>query len=156
MKLQPLDPPLLLIIDPAPTFPRIVSVILRRADCPVEVIAFQTTELAIFWLSGNMDTKKATYPFCSPWDAYPPLRRPTIAIMSLSFSLDERDLVMDWLYVHHRSTKIITTSTDEEVHALGDDRDELYWRHVVAHLPRPTRSTEVIERVTAALVSSPS
>ncbi|MBA2391974.1 MAG: hypothetical protein H0V70_04435 [Ktedonobacteraceae bacterium] len=154
MKLYPLDPPLLLIVDSAPTFPLIVSVILRRAGCPVEVVAFQTPELAIFWLSGTMDEKKATkYPLGSPWDAYPPLRRPAIAIVSLHFPPDERDLVMDWLYVHSRRTKIITTATEEEMQAVGDDRDELYWRCVVAHLPRPARDTDVITHVTAALAS---
>ena len=154
MKLKPLDPPLILVVDPALTFPLILKAVLRRADCSeVEVVAFPTPELAIFWLNGEMDEKKTKYPFGSPWDAYPARRRPTIAIVSLSFSLDERDRIMDWLYVHYRSTKIITTSTDEEVHALGDDRDELYWRRVVSHLPRPARDTDVIEQVLPLLLS---
>jgi hypothetical protein len=158
MKLKPFDPPLILVVDPASTFPLILKAVLRRADCSeVEVVAFPTPEQAIFWLSGEMDQEKATkYPFFSPWDEYPALRRPMIAIVSLSFPLDERDRIMDWLYVRYRATQIITTSTDEEVHALGDDRDELYWRRVVAHLPRPAQSTEVIELVVAALASSSS
>ena len=158
MKLQPLDPPLLLIVDPAPTFPLILKAILRRASCDeVEVVTFPQPEQAIFWLSGQMDQEKATkYPFFSPWDECPALRRPMIAIVSLSFPLDERDRIMDWLYVRYRATKIITTSTDEEVHALGDDRDELYWRRVVSNLPRPARDTDVVERVIPFLTSSPS
>ncbi len=156
MKLKPFDPPLLLIVDPAPTFPLIMSAILRRADCLIESIAFQTTKLAIFWLSGEMDQEKAMKrPLATSWDEYPPLRSPTVAIVSLSFSLDERDRVMDWLYVHARTTKIITTSTEEELQALGDYRDEMYWRHVVAHLSRPLTVEDVVERVVHAL-SSPS
>ncbi len=152
MKLKSLDPPLLLIVDPAPTFPLIVSVILRRANCTAEVVAFQTTALATFWLNGKMDQKKATKrPLATAWDQYPTRRCPTIAIVSLSFSLDEREHVMDWLYVHCHTTKIITTSTDAELQELGDDRDEVYWRHVVSHLPRPTQDTDVIERVTPFL-----
>lgn len=153
MKLQPLEKPLLLVVDPAPTFPLILNVILRRADCTkVEVVAFQTTELATFWLSGEMDRRKATkYPFVSPWDASPTLRPPTMAIVSLCFPPDERDRVMDRLSCQFPKTAVITTSTREEYLAMDDRWDEVYWRRVVSHLPRPTRDTDVIERVTPLL-----
>ena len=157
MKLQPLEKPLLFVVDPAPTFPLILSATLRRAECTeIEIAAFQTTDMATSWLSGTMDQKKATYPFTSPWDAYPTLRHPTIAIVSLSFSPDERNRVMDRLYCQSPKTSVITTSTQEEYLAMDDSWDEVYWRRVVSHLSRPARDTDVIERVIPFLASSPS
>ena len=157
VELIPSGKPLLLVIDPSLVFPQILKATLRRADCEVEIIAFQQTEMAVFWLSGEMDRKKAggKYPFTSPWDAYPELRHPTLVIVSLGFPIEERERIMDWFYVRSPTTKIITTSAliEEEVPDQDDYRDELYWRHVVSHLPQPVRVEEVIERVIPVLSS---
>ncbi len=152
MKITLIPVPLLVVIDPTPTFPLILKAILRRAECPeVSIAAFQTTEQAIFWLSGKMDQKKATYPFVSPWDAYPALRPPTIAIMSLHFLPDERDSVMDRFYCHFPKTALLTTSTQEAYLAMDNRWDEVYWRRVVSHLPRPAREIDVVERIAPLL-----
>jgi hypothetical protein len=145
---------LLLVVDPSLVVAQILNVTLRRAGCEVEIVSFQQTEAAIFWLSGEMDrTKAKKRPLATPWDRYPALSPPTIAIVSLGFPIDEQEHIMDWIYVHFRPTKIITTSTVEELHALDDSRNELYWRHVVSHLPQPVTVEEVIERVVAVLHS---
>ena len=82
----------------------------------VEMVSFQQTEMATLWLSGEMDKKKAAKrPLATPWDTYPDLRPPTIAIVSLGLPPDEREVVMDRLYLLSRDTKIITTSTKEEL-----------------------------------------
>ena len=98
------EKPLLLIVDPTTTFPLILAVALRRAGCQdVEIVSFQKTAMAAFWLSGKMDqTKAAKYPFVSPWDAYPALRLPTLAIVHLAFPADEREEVLDRLYCFSR------------------------------------------------------
>jgi hypothetical protein len=149
------EKPLLLIVDPTPTFPLILTVALRRAGQDIEIVSFQKTDMATFWLSGKMDqTKAAKYPFASPWDACPPLRLPTLAVVHLAFPADERERVLDNLYCLSRTTKIMTTSTKEELLALDNRWDEVYWRQVVSHLPRPARDTDVIERVIPILTSS--
>lgn len=149
------EKPLLLIVDPTPTFPLILTVALRRADCQdVEIVSFQKTDMATFWLSGKMDqTKAAKYPFASPWDAYPALRLPTVAVVHLAFPADERERVLDNLYCLSRTTKIMTTSTKEELLALENRWDEVYWKQVVSHLPRPVTIPDMVERVTALLCS---
>jgi hypothetical protein len=155
VKLLHSDAPLLLVVDPSLVFPLILKTTLRRAGFEADIVAFQQAEMAIFWLTGEMDREKGKkYPFTSPWDAYPALRLPTSAIVSLDFPIDERERVMDWLYVKSHRTKIITTSTStEEEHNQDESRDELYWRHVVSHLPQPIMVEEVSERVIPVLYS---
>ena len=60
---------------------------------------------------------------------------------------------MDRLYLLSRDTKIITTSTKEELLRLEGRWDEVYWRRVVSHLPQPVTVEDVIERVVAVLHS---
>lgn len=146
---------LLMIVDLTLTFPLILTVALRRAGCQdIEIVSFQKTDMATFWLSGKMDqTKAAKYPFGSPWDAYPTLRLPTLAIVHLAFPADERDRVLDRLYCLSRTTKIMTTSTKEELLALENRWDEVYWKQVVSHLPRPVTIPDMVERVTSLLCS---
>jgi hypothetical protein len=153
MKITLVPTPLIVVVDQTSTFPLILNLALRRAACPeFTIAAFQTTELAACWLSGTMDQQKARYPFGSPWDAYPALRPPTIAIVSLHFLPDERDRVMDRLYCQFPKTAIITTSTQEAYLAMDDRWDEVYWRRVVSHLPRPAREADMIERITPLLL----
>ncbi|MBA2678651.1 MAG: hypothetical protein H0U76_09710 [Ktedonobacteraceae bacterium] len=148
------EKPLLLVVDPSPVFLGIIKAALRRAGCEVKSVSFQQTEKATFWLSGAMDREKAEkYPYPTSWDHYPALSNPVLAIINLGFPLDDRERVMDWLYVHHHTTKIITTSTKEELLALGDDRDELYWRLVVSHLSQPITGEAVLEQVVPVLCS---
>jgi hypothetical protein len=152
VELIPSEEPLLLVVDPSLVFPQILKAILRRIGSEIESVAFQQTEIAAFWLTGEMDREKAEkYPFTSPWDAYPALRLPTIAIVSLGFPIEEQERIMDWLYVRSPTTKIITTSAEEELHNLDNYRDELYWRHVVSHLPKPVTVENVVERVVTVL-----
>ena len=155
VELIPSEKPLLLVVDPSRVFPQILNATLRRAGCEIEIIAFQKTEMAFFWLSGEMDREKAggKYPFTSPWDVYPALRHSGLAIVSLGFPIQERERIMDWLYVRSPTTKIITTSAEEELPDQDDCRDELYWQHVVSHLPRPVAVKDVVEQVVSVLSS---
>jgi hypothetical protein len=150
---EKLEKPLLLIVDTTPTFPLILTIALRRAGCQnVEIVSFQKMAMATFWLSGKMDqTKAAKYPFMSPWDTYPALRLPTLAVVHLAFPAHEHEEVLDRLYCFSRTTKIMTTSTKEELLALENHWDEVYWKQVVSHLPRPVTIPDMVERVTALL-----
>jgi hypothetical protein len=154
MKAEIPQKPFLMVLDPSLVFLQILKVALRRAECEVEMVSFQQTEMATLWLSGEMDKKKAAKrPLATPWDEYPALRPPTIAIVSLGLPPHEREVVMDRLYLLSRDTKIITTSTKEELLGLEDRWDEVYWRRVVSHLPQPVTVEDVIERVVAVLHS---
>ena len=154
MKPEKNELPLLLIVDPSLIFSQFLKVTLRRIGREVEIASFQQTATAISWLSGEMDKKKAAKrPLATPWDEYPALRPPTIAIVSLGLPPHEREVVMDRLYLLSRDTKIITTSTKEELLGLEDRWDEVYWRRVVSHLPQPVTVDDVIERVVAVLHS---
>jgi CheY-like chemotaxis protein len=152
VELVPSEQPLLLVVDSSLVFLRILQAALRRAACDVEIVAFQEAAMADAWLSGTAkEQQNVAYPFASPWDKYPEVRPPTIAIVSLGLPIDERDVVMDRLFVLSRETKIITTSTQEELLHQASHWDEGYWRHVVSHLPKPIRCEDVIERVITAL-----
>jgi hypothetical protein len=154
MKTEVPQKPFLMVLDPSLVFLQILKVALRRAECEVEMVSFQQTEMATLWLSGEMDKKKAAKrPLATPWDEYPALRPLTIAIVSLGLPPDEREVVMDRLYLLSRDTKIITTSTKEELLGLEDRWDEVYWRRVVSHLPQPVTVEDTIERVVAVLHS---
>ena len=146
------EKPLLLVFDPSPVFLRILEVILRRAECDVEIASFQELRMAKFWLSGQMDKQKAAWlPFESPWDAYPALRPPTVAIVNLGFPTQIREDVLDWLRRLSGKTSIITTSTKETLLDQEEHWDEAYWHQVVAHLPQPVKVDDVVERVIAVL-----
>jgi hypothetical protein len=152
MKLIKPEKPLLLVVDPSLVLAQILNVTLRRAGCEIEMVSFQQTEIAIFWLSGEMDRAKAVKrPLATPWDSYPDVRHPTIVIVSLGFSPDERERVLDRIYCLSRAIKIITTSTKEELLDQGDHWDERYWTRVVSHLPKPVTVEDVIERVVTVL-----
>jgi hypothetical protein len=146
------EKPLLLVVDPSLVVAQILNVTLRRAGCEVEMVSFQQTEAAIFWLSGEMDrTKAAKRPLATPWDSYPDVRPPTIVIVSLSFSPDEREEVLYRVSCLSRTIKIITTSTKEELLDQDNDWRERYWTRVVSHLPQPITVEDVIERVVTVL-----
>ena len=154
MKSEIPQKPFLMVLDPSLVFLQILKVALRRAGYEVEMVSFQQTEMATLWLSGEMDKKKvAKRPLVTPWDEYPALRPPTIAIVSLGLPPDEREMVMDRLCLLSRDIKIITTSTKEELLSLEGRWDEVYWRRVVSHLPQPVTIEDVIERVVAVLHS---
>lgn len=138
--------PVILVLDPTPTFPRILRAILRRNGYDAEVIAFQQPGVAIFWLSGKMDARKAAkYPLpLPPWDRYPPRKPLTLAIVSLAFPAPSRTRVMTLLRLTDPRPHLFTTSTNEEL-AASERRDS--WRHVVSHIPRPLTETDVIERL---------
>jgi hypothetical protein len=152
MKSEKNEFPFLLIVDPSLIFSQFLKVTLRRIGREVEIASFQQTATAISWLSGEMDKKKAAKrPLATPWDEYPALRPPSIAIVSLGFPVDERNGVLDRLYCLSRNTKIITTSTKEELLDQESHWDEVYWTRVVAHLPKPVTVEDVVERVVAVL-----
>jgi hypothetical protein len=137
--------PFLLVIDPTPTFSTILKAVLRREGYEVEIVAFQQPGMAIFWLSGEMDRRKAAKrPLASPWDEYPALKPPTVAIISLAFPTQVCNRMLALLLLQEPRAHLFTTSTMEE---LAASQSQEYWRHVVSHIPRPLKVDDVIERL---------
>ena len=58
VKLLHSEHPLLLVFDPSLVFPPILKATLRRAGFEVDIVAFQQVEMAVFWLTGEMDREK--------------------------------------------------------------------------------------------------
>jgi hypothetical protein len=137
--------PVLLILDPSLTFSRILTIILNREGYDVEIVAFQEVGMALFWLSGEMDRRKAHYPFVSPWDHYPALKPSTLAIVSLAFPAHHCNHLLALLLLQEPPRPhLFTTSTKEE---LSVNQSQGYWGHVVSHIPRPLKVADVLERL---------
>lgn len=150
-KVELIHKPFLLIVDPLPTFSKVLAALLRRAGHESEIIAFQEPQIAHLWLSGLMDCEKAEkYPFTSPWDAYPPFRRPTLAVVNLAFPAKMRKQVLSTLW---RQQVVVVTTSTEEVLRRETCWDERYWSAVVTHILRPLRTEDVLERLLALLAS---
>lgn len=149
MTLETPQKSLLLVVDPTPTFAPILKIALRRGGHEVETVAFQRTGMAVFWLSGQMDRRKAAKrPLPSLWDDYPEFRPPTLAIVSLAFPAVACNRVLALLMLQEPRPHLVTTSTEEE---LAANQSYAYWRHIAAHLPRPLIMDEVRQRLTPLL-----
>ena len=137
--------PFLLVVDPTPTFPTILKASLRRAGYEIEIVAFQQLGMAIFWLSGEMDRRKAAKrPLASPWDEYPALKPPTVSIVSLAFPAQACNRLLGLLLLQEPRAHLFITSTMEE---LSASQSQEYLRHAVSHIPRPLIIDDVLERL---------
>lgn len=145
--MEPMKPelPLLLIVDPSTTLPPILKAILRRACQEMEIVSFQKTDQAIFWLSGAMDYRKATkYSLLSPWNAYPALKSPTIAIVSLDFPARQRDRMMALVCLQEPYPHLFTTSATKGHFICRNLKSWKYRKHIVSHIPIPVNVDEML------------